>query len=197
MTSLHFCTCGDPEPHTIARRTTADGYHVLLHEQGGITGLMGFTIRGVPFASPRTPEGVALALRAGWLFMGEVCLYDIDELPALYAAARKVASRHGLPGDLRAEMARSREPHILLQWQVMHADRDGRPTARIARLPRLRWPGTYVWHESGRYEVMQELSGARGHADTALTTTGFAFASQRELFAWLLSDAGRVTTGAP
>ena len=194
MTALHFCTCGDPEPHTIARRTTADGYHVLLHEQGGITGLMGFTIRGVPFACPRSPEGVALALRAGWMFLGEVGLYDIDELPALYAAARKVAARDGLPGDLRAEMARSREPHILLQWQVMHADRDGKPTVRIARLPRLRWPGTYVWHESGRYEVMRQLSASRGQADASLTTTGVSFASQRDLFAWLLSDAGRVHT---
>ena len=183
------CTCGDTEPHTISRRTTADGYHVLLHEQGGITGAMGYTIRGVPCARPRTPEGVAIALRAGNLFMGEVCLYNLAELPALYAAARKVAARHGLPGDLRAEMAREREPHVLLQWQVMHADRDGRPTVRIARLPRLRWPGTYVWHESGRYEVMRQLSAARG---AALTTTGFTFGSQRDLFAWLLSDEGSV-----
>lgn len=190
------CTCGDAEPHTISRRVTADGYHVLLHDQGGITGAMGYTIRGVPYSRPRTAEGVALALRAGRLFMGEVCLYDIAELPALYAAARKVAARYGLPGDLRAEMARGREPHILLQWQVMHTDRDGKPTVRIARLPRLRWPGTYVWHESGRYEVMRQLGALRSAADAALTTTGFAFATQRELFAWLLSDAGRVVAGA-
>lgn len=191
------CTCGDSESHTIARRITADGYHVLLHDQGGITGLMGFTIRGVPFACPRSPDGVALALRAGWLFLGEVCLYELAELPALYAAARKVAARHGLPGDLRAEMAREREPRILLQWQVMHADRDGRPTVRVARLPRLRWPGTYVWHESGRYEVMRQLSASRGQADVALATTGASFATQRDLFAWLLSDAGRVVEGSP
>ena len=189
------CICGDAEAHTISRRTTADGYHVLLHEQGSITGAMGYAIRGVPCARPRTPDGVAVALRVGALLMGEVCLYDLAELPALYAAARKVAARYGLPGDLRAEMAREREPHVLLRWQVMHADRDGRPTVRIARLPRLRWPGTYVWHESGRYEVMRQLSALHGSAaDAALTTTGFAFATQRELFAWLLSDAGSITS---
>ena len=84
---------------------------------------------------PRTAQSLELALRAGWLTVNEACLYDLAEVPALYESARKVAARGGLPGDLRAEMHRPAAPAILLRWTVLSADRDGRPTCRVATLP--------------------------------------------------------------
>ena len=84
-------------------------------------------------------------------------------------------------------MHRPAAPAILLRWTVLSADRDGRPTCRVATLPRLRWPATQVWHERGFYEVMYEQCGA-------LHSSGRRFTSQRALFAFLLSDDGRVTT---
>jgi hypothetical protein len=188
---IALCSCGEAEAHIVARRMTADGYSVVLFDRGGICGGMGTSFPGVPFVRPRTPEALSLALRAGWLFMGEVCLYDTGELPALYAAARKVAARHGLPGDLRAEMAREAGPRpIPLTWVRLAGG------VRRARLPRLMWPGTWVEHSSRGYEVLYEVManmslGSR--SECALAETGIRFARRTELDAHL--RANRVVVG--
>ena len=181
------CSCERNDEHQIARRMTADGYAIVLTSRGAIVGGFFAPIPGVPAVRPRTAQSLDLALRAGWLTVGEACLYDLAEVPALYEAARKVAVRGGLPGDLRAEMHRPVALAIPLRWTVLSADRDGKPTCRVATLPRLRWPATQVWHERGVYEVLAEVQGA-------LHSTGRRFTSQRDLFAFLLSPDGRVTT---
>lgn len=184
--SAPTCSCGDAAEHIVARRMTADCFSVVMLSRGAIVGGFGHAFNGVPFARPRSAEGLALALRAGWLLMGEVELYDVGELGDLYAAAKRVAARGGLPGDLRAEMHRAAPPSIPLRWTVLSADRDGKPTCRVATLPRLRWPATQVWHERGVYEVLYEQCGA-------LHSSGRRFTSQRDLFAFLLSPEGKVT----
>lgn len=165
---------------------TADRRGVALCSRGAIVGWHGHAFDGVPVARPRSAEGLALALRAGWLLMGEVEIYDACELGELYAAAKRVAAWGGLPGDLRAEMQRISAPAIPLRWSVLSADRDGKPTCRVATLPRLRWPATQVWHERGVYEVLYEQGGA-------LRSSGRRFTSQRDLCAFLLSPDGAVT----
>lgn len=180
------CSCGTDAEHIVARRMTADRFSVVMLSRGAIVGGVGHAFNGVPVARPRSAEGLALALRAGWLLMGEVELYDACELGELYAAAKRVAARGGLPGDLRAEMTQSAAPAIPLRWTVLSADRDGKPTCRAATLPRLRWPATQVWHERGVYEVLYEQCGA-------LHSSGRRFTSQRDLFAFLLSPDGAVT----
>lgn len=42
------------------------------------------------------------SVSAGFLFLGEVELYDVIELPALYAAAVLADERDGQPGTVRA-----------------------------------------------------------------------------------------------
>jgi hypothetical protein len=145
MTNL--CTCGDTEPHVIARRTTADGIAVEVWHDGAITGRCGRAraLPGVPIARPRTAEAFHLARRAASLLAGEVCLYDLAELPRLYA---------GLPGHVRAEFARPESRTLAFSWVTYATDATGTPTVRVARLDRIRWPGLAVWHERGRYELM-------------------------------------------
>lgn len=95
----------------IARRRTADGVSVLLWADGMVTGRLGLALPGVPLSRARTRDAQARALAVGWLMLGEVELWDAYEVPALYAAARKVAKRGGRPGDLRALM-RSQRPQL-------------------------------------------------------------------------------------
>lgn len=182
-----MCTCGDPNPHRIARRETFDGARVVLWDNGAVTSDSpgGFAIPGVPIARPRTPEARELALTAGWLFMGECEIFERDELPALYAACRFVADRGGLPGDVRARVRQMQRAKISPVWTVTATDRDGRPTAREWRLPRLRWPGLAVIDRmSGdRYEVVSvervTALGRDGHVvtDEIGATTGIRFAT--------------------
>ena len=105
-TTAHSCSCGTSTPHVIARRMTADGIGVVLHHDGAVTGRFGSGLAGVPVVRPRTSEARDLALRAGWIFADEVCLYDYSELGALYAACRWAAAHDGLPGTVRDRMAR-------------------------------------------------------------------------------------------
>jgi len=100
------CSCGHAGLHRIAERETADGWVVCLWSDGAIAGRLGNSIPGVPIARPRTEATARVALAAGWLFLDEVALYDSAELPALYAAARRVAARGGSHVDLRRAMAR-------------------------------------------------------------------------------------------
>lgn len=137
-----------------ARRQTADGVRVELWTDGTVTGLLGRQIRDVPMS--RDP-GV------GWAVAGAVELYDADELPLLYRACRRVV-RAGGPtgvtpiGAAFEELCLRRS--VPFAWTVLHADRDGKPTERVSRLPRLRWPGLVVFdfcggpHSArGRYQV--------------------------------------------
>jgi hypothetical protein len=173
----------------VARRTTADGVGVVLWSDGAVSGRLGCKLPGVPVAAPRTDEGRRLALAAGWLFMGEVEIYDLDETPALYSACRWAAERNGLPGDVRARMAALAAPAVRPSWEVVRTDRDGRPTTRVWRLPRVRWPGLAVWdHVSvgasgGRYELM-----AVDRQDVC-TPTGLRFSRLADLAAHLHTEA--------
>lgn len=187
------CGCGNPKPHRLAARETSDGKRVELWSTGAVTGGMGFALDGVPIARPRSAEARTVALRAGWLLIGEVELWDRAEVPALYAACRRVAARGGEPGDVRAAMA-AKAPHIPIRWEVLQADRDGETTCRVGTLPRLMWAGVGVWHESGRYEIMHEH--ADGHGGHAWHGTGITFASQRELFRYLAANPTRTTESA-
>lgn len=160
-----FCTCGETEPHTIAKRRTADGITVMLWSDGAVTGAFGGRFPGLPVRRPRTVEGANKARRVGRLFLGEVEIYDEAELGELYAAAERASRADGLPGTVRRLFAerRDRPAPITLAWVVTETDRDGRPTERQARLPRLRWPGYHVidfcggpGSAQGRYVLFHE-----------------------------------------
>lgn len=187
MADHTMCSCGDPTAHTIARRVTADGIGVLLWDDGGVSGVLGYRLQGVPMRRPRNAESHSLALRAGRLFMDELCLWKANELGMLYAACESVAKRSGTPGDVRAEVQRRQEPVLRPEWVTLSADRDGRPTERVWRLPRLRWPGTVVWdhvsHPRGRYELAREIQRSG-----TFTTSGIHFARLRDLCAHLLTE---------
>ena len=184
------CSCGESKPHRIAARRTADDRPVELWSTGTVTGAMGFGLDGVLFARPRSPESREVALTAGWLLMGEVECYDRDELPALYAACRKVAAKGGRPGDVRAAMAVEAAPRIPIRWEVLQADRDGKATCRVGHLPRLMFAGTAIWHERGFYEVMYEYTGAvvGSRSRSSWHGSGITFTSQRELLRFLASN---------
>lgn len=165
-----------PTPEVIAQRKTADDKAVSLWNDGSLTwGRMGTVIKGSPHA--RTDEQIRAALAAGWLVMGEIELYDSDDVPRLIEVARKVARRNGLPGDVRREFAKGcpLRPH----WQVQETDRDGRPTVRVWRLPRITHPGLVIWDEvrgshGARYRVMTEIL-ERGRRSGTLADTGVRF----------------------
>ena len=184
------CSCGETKPHPVARRFTAYDTEVVLWDDGAVTGRMGFKLPDVPMVRPKTEAAKALALRAGRLLMGEVCLYGIDEVPTLYKACRWAAEHSLLPGDVRARVAKLRRPTLKPIWTVYRTDRDGRPTERVWRLPRLRWPGLVVWdhvnlgsRRGGRYEVFSV------DRDDVCTTTGMAFDNLSDLAEYLFSLA--------
>lgn len=166
------------EPHVIARRSTYDGKHVLLWDDGSLTWALGYSIKGS--AHPRTEKQRETALRAGWLVMGEVSLYEADEVPDLIKAARWVAQRSGDPGDVRKRFHEKTSPRLIPQWTVLETDRDGRPTLRVWRLPRLRYPGTAIWDERGRYEIMYEIDRSGTYRPSGLRA-----ASLREIVSML------------
>lgn len=153
-----------PKDEIIARRQTADGKEVALWSDGSLTWGRWNVIKGSPQA--RTPAQIEQALQAGWLVIGEIELYDSNEVPRLIEVARKIARRGGDPGDVRAEFAKSAP--LRPQWTVQEADRDGRPRVRVWRLPRLSHPGLAIWDETrgsrgrGRYQVMREIGRSSG-----------------------------------
>jgi hypothetical protein len=182
-----MCTCGRADAHQIAQRTTADGVAVVLWSDGPVTGRMGYALPGVPVARPEGAAAVEAALAAGWLLMGEASLYDAEEMPALYAACRWSADRGRGPGGVRARLARVGRVRIAPVWEVIRTDREGKPTVRAWRLPRVRWPGLAVWDhvsvgaKGARYEVM-----ACGR-DGVCFTTGLRFSTLAALAAHLES----------
>lgn len=180
-----MCTCGETEKHAIGRRRTADNAGVILWSDGRLSGPFG-GLPGVPAVRANTEGAQDLALRAGWLFLGEVELYERGELAALYEACRWAAERDGLPGTVRKRM--HREAPLRPVWTLIEADRDGQPVERVWKLPRLRWSGLAVWDRCRavlRYEVM--------HMDRQGTcrTTGFRFRRLDELAAHLRSIPAR------
>lgn len=185
-----LCSCGCAEAHVVARRTTLDGVAVELWSDGPVTGRLGYAIDGVPMARPRTATGRSVALAAGWMLLGEVEILDAEELPAMYAACRWAAARGLVVGDARMRAADASRTVLRPVWTVLRADRDGRPTERVWRLPRLRWPGLAVWdHVSssrGRYELMcSTMSSGRRHDET-YEPTGLRFSTLAALSAHLL-----------
>jgi hypothetical protein len=175
---MNTCSCSETKGHVVARRSTADGKHVVLHSDGSLTWSLGYSIKNSPF--PRTDAQRELALRAGWLVLGEVELHDADAVSSLVAAARWVAERSGLPGDVRRRLAAERGPCPV--WEVLSADRDGKATCRVWRLPRMLYPGGLaIWHERGRYDVIRLVNapavGARSR--DAYETTGFTSTTLR------------------
>lgn len=190
------CSCGRSSVHVIAERETADGAGLRLWSDGALTGSGGYGFPGVPIARPRTAEAARAALAAGWLAIDEAGLYDADEMPALYAAARRLVARNpgAQPGDLRAAMADREVPRIPIRWEVLQADNRGETTCRVGTLPRLMWASVGVWHESGRYEIMHEHGDGRG--GHAWHGTGITFGSQRELFRYLVANPTRTVESA-
>lgn len=189
MTAVRLCTCGDAASHVVARRLTADGVAVCLWDDGAVTGRLGYAIDGVPIVRPRGAEGRARALRAGRLLMGEVVIHDASEVGALYAACRWVAERGGLPGDVRRRLADQQRVTLRPVWTVLSADRNGRPTLRVWRLPRLRWPGMAVWDactsgRGGRYELAYEIQRSGTYE-----SSGLRFATLAALAAHLLEPS--------
>lgn len=147
----------------IATRRTADGSIVHLWPGGSLTWALGRYIDGSPH--PRTEEQAQVALRAGWLVLGEVELYSDGEVPALVRAARWTAERGLDPGDMRARLHRSR---VRPAWTTLEADRDGRPRMQCWRLPRIRWPGLAVWRDGARYSVWSEIGRSGSYAPTGM-----------------------------
>lgn len=182
-----MCTCGETKPHIIATRTDLDGLSVTMWDDGAITGALGIGINGVPIRRPKTTEQIEATRRIGRLFMGEVCIYRRAELPGVYAAAERAAKIDGLPGTLRRIMRERAAPRFSLKWTVAQTDRDGNPTERVCRLPRLMWPGYVVFDfcggpgsKDGRYVLMIDR-----RRDGTCEQTGFAFATLRDLYAHL------------
>lgn len=81
------CSCGDPHPHEIGRRRTADGKTVVLWSDGAVTAALGFGLPGI--GVPRGAYERGKAVEAGWLVLDEACVYDLSEIPALVKAARR------------------------------------------------------------------------------------------------------------
>ena len=93
------CSCGCTAAHRIARGTTADGVPVELYSDGQVTYAMGYHIRGVGVA--RSDYDCTLNVQAGWLLMGDISMFDADEVPRLVASARK-AVRQSFDSPKRA-----------------------------------------------------------------------------------------------
>ena len=77
----------------IASAKTADGIRIEVWSNGMVTRTrFGFYIEGIGRKK--------LPLDTLWLFKGEIELFDISEIPALFQAARK-KNCPKLPGDFR------------------------------------------------------------------------------------------------
>lgn len=99
-----MCTCGNSEPHVIARRTTSDGVAVEIWHDGAITGRLGRSIPGVPIARPRTPKSIETSRTAANFVASTVELYEVAELPRMVARARKVSARGGSFADFNRQI---------------------------------------------------------------------------------------------
>lgn len=178
------CSCGEQTLHVVARCRTADDAGIAIWSNGAITLTFGHLIKGLPIRQPKSAEQTALRRDAARLFAGEVCLYNLDELPDLYKAALAVAKRGGLPGDVRAEFARITEPSVRFAWTTIEADNRGDWVVQCARLDRMRWPGVAIWRTRSHYEVVYAHRGSR---DETYSSRGLRFKDQRALTKHLFS----------
>lgn len=165
----------------IARRRAYDGTKVLLWSDGSVTGPLGYALKGVTLVRPRSKKAKSLALTAGWMFMGSVELYDVDELGAFYNACRWAAKNEKPVGDARA-LADARAS-LVPSWEVTRARRDGTPTQRVWRVSRLMVPTRLVvWDKctgADRYSVWSD------DGTGCCTSTGMTFGNMRDLSAYL------------
>ena len=157
--------CDVSDGRIIASRKTADDKRIYLWSDGDLTWAFGHAVSGVRL--PRDGD-----LTVGWAVLGDVALYDAAEVPQLIKAAQK----GGSPGDIRRRFERTAkrraQPRVRLFWEVLEADRDGRPKVRVAKLPRITFgPGLAIWNERGRYDVVRE--NPRG--SNIYENTGFSF----------------------
>jgi hypothetical protein len=176
------CSCGDSETHVVGRRRSFDGVSVLLWSDGSVTS-WAEALPGVPVRRPRTAETREAVLRAGWLFLDEVGLYEQDELGSLYRASEAVARRGGLPGDVRAEVARLMEPRVALRFATTAADMRGNWTEQWSPLCRGHWPGLAVLRTRAGYEVMMTVRRQcdDGQPRDCWDCTGHRFTNRRDL----------------
>jgi hypothetical protein len=167
----------------IARRSTFDGKHVCLWSDGSLTWALGLTIKGS--ANPRTAEQRELALRTGWLVLGDVEIHNADEVSALVRAARWTAERTGLPGDMRTRLAALHAPSMPGTWSEVTVDHRGVTLERVWRFPRLSVYADFaIWHVRGRYRVLRRMLGTTDtHAPTGdeCMSLGAAFAAVRAM----------------
>ena len=86
-TTRTTCSCGNTEPHPIARKTTADGVKVHVWSDGMVTdaSIIAGYLPGV--GRKKVP---ATRLSA---FADEVCVFDASELGSLVAEHQKAAKR--------------------------------------------------------------------------------------------------------
>lgn len=166
------------EADVVGRRKTAQGHTVKLWADGSLTWTLNQYVEGSPH--PRSPQHVEVALRAGWLVLGDLELYEDDEVPSLVAAARWAAERGLGPAEMRQHL--HQDPVLHPVWTVLESDRDGRPKIRVWRLPRMRWPGLAVWLDRGTYTICQHVGG------DAYQTTGMTFKNLRDLSTFLLQS---------
>jgi hypothetical protein len=182
------CTCGNTKPHTIAKRTTSDGDHVYLWNDGVLTWALGRYIEGG--MRPRNAEQTTKAMAVGWLVLGEVNLYDAEEVSELIAAARWSADRDAKPATVRARFKSQRDKasRPTPVWQVISADRSGKPTERAWIFSRMSpWYRCAVWDmktSAGRYHLYNQVSDGRC-ADFSFAPSGHVFRNLDDLFAWL------------
>jgi hypothetical protein len=185
------CPCGEDEPHVMARRKTAQGSTVKLWSDGSLTWALGRYVKGSPHA--RTPGQLATAHAAGWLVMGEVELYDDDEVESLVRAARWAAERGLDHGAMRARMHRA--PVLRPVWEVIEADRDGKPRVRCWKLPRLRWPGLAVWCDGATYSIWTEAGRTGTYAPTGIEFSNLAdLSAHLSEYDAMYSDRGTISS---
>ncbi len=111
-----MCSCGNPSPHPIARRVTADGVHIDIWSDGMVTDAS--VIAGyLPGVGRKRLPAARL-----WAFAGEVCLYTVPELPGLVTTHQQVAKRQAAIEASRAAelhpnaiVGRGRPSHFA-QW---------------------------------------------------------------------------------
>jgi len=84
--------------------------------------------------------------------------------------------------DAKAVLEEAKPPVPKLKpiWEVVSADRDGKPTERYWKLDRIRWPGLVVWDHGksgrgGRYEVSSISHGG------VVEGQGFRFRNMRQV----------------
>jgi hypothetical protein len=90
MSATALCSCNATEPHEVARRRTGDGITVVLWSDGGVSGAMGRPVWG---DAARTIQRNKVYMRAGWLLVDEVCLYDASEVRRLVKVSRRACEQ--------------------------------------------------------------------------------------------------------